>query len=516
MHGCRLTYALGCALMLVMVGAAPAWAGTVVVARSGGTVTATSVTPGSRDEVRMTLRGGSVFFIGGAFGTATDVNAGAGCVNGPTANDASCPGVTALVLRPGDADDTFTTRTFEPGDSEALGAAVDADMGPGDDALFVGEVAQPVLARGGTGSDGLFGGGGADRLEGGAGNDALGGGAGDDQFLGGADFDTAFYTDHAADVNVSLDGVRNDGDPAVGERDLLDAMEGIFAGNGDDILTGDDGLNDLTGGTGSDRIDGRGGFDRIFGQDGNDTIAARDGLADTVDCSTGDDILVADDIDIAFACERADRLPDLQPDRDGDGIDKPLDCNDLDGTTRPGAFDRPGDGIDQDCDGADDVDRDRDRDGFLAGFDCDDGNAAVHPGAREKLGNKVDEDCDRVADPFAAFPTTVLLSARITSVSELVGLVLVDLDGRERVLVSCKGAGCPRKPRRARAGKRAESLILDRLVRGARLQPGARLTVRITRRDRVRKIVTFTMRAGKSPKQRTRCRAPRGGRVARC
>ena len=140
-------------------------------------------------------------------------------------------------------------------------------------------------------------------------------------------------------------------------------------------------------------------------------IAARDGLADTVDCSTGDDIIVKDDIDIAFACEHADSLPDLQPDRDGDGIDKPLDCDDLAATTKPGAFDRPGDGVDQDCDGADDVDLDRDRDGFPRPLDCDDGKAGIHPGAKERLGNKVDEDCDRVADPFAAFPTTVLLSA---------------------------------------------------------------------------------------------------------
>ena len=282
------------------------------------------------------------------------------------------------------------------------------------------------------------------------------------------------------------------------------------------MIVGDDAPNTLAGTGGADRIDGRGGFDRLQGDEGNDTLLARDGLAERADCAEGVDVAITDTIDGPSECETVEAIPDLQPDRDGDGVDRPLDCNDLDATTKPGAFDRPGDGVDQDCDGADDVDLDRDRDGFLAGFDCDDGNAAIHPGAREKLGNKVDEDCDKLADPFAAFPTTVLLSTRLTSLTEIVGLVLVDLDGRERVRITCKGKGCTRKTRRARAGKRAESLILDRLVRGQRLRPGAKLAVRITRRDGVRKTVTFTARSGRSPKQRTRCVAPAGGRVARC
>jgi Ca2+-binding RTX toxin-like protein len=491
--------------------------------RAGNVVTIESTSPTQSEEVRMMIRGGNLTFVGGAFGTNTDVDANAGCTDlgGTNVHCGNGASVDRIVIRPSGGDDIFQTRILAAGDVPDLQALIDADMAAGDDSLSVSDNSQRVVAVGGDGSDGLFAGPAVDRLEGGPGNDRLAGGLGSDELLGGADFDNASYGGHTGNLTLDLDGQRDDGDPALGEADLLDGIESLQGGSGDDIITGDDGINDLEGGDGSDRIDGRGGFDRIGadfegGAGGNDTIFARDGLADTISCFGGFDIAFTDDVDIAFSCEDRQSIPDLQPDRDGDGIDKPLDCNDLDGTVRPGAFDRPGDGVDQNCDGADAVDNDRDRDGFVAGLDCDDGNRDIHPGAREVLGDRVDEDCDGVPDPFAAFPTEVLLSARLGQVTRVVGLVLVDLDGRERVRVTCKGKGCKLKPRRARAGRKADVLILDKQVRGLRMRPGMRLIVQMTRRDDVRKIVTFTARANKPPKQSARCVAPGGGRVAQC
>ena len=288
---------------------------------------------------------------------------------------------------------------------------------------------------------------------------------------------------------LDLDGRRDDGDPALGEADLLQSIESLSGGSGNDIITGDDGINDLDGRDGSDRIDGRGGFDQLagdfFGSDtgGNDTIFARDGLADTIDCADGVDLAITDDVDITFECENRQSIPDLQPDRDGDGIDKPLDCNDLAGTVRPGAFDRPGDGVDQDCDGADAIDTDRDRDGFHSPASTATTAAARFTPARcEMLGNRIDEDCDKVADPFAAFPDgrPALGAARRRHPGR-----------RPRARRPRRAASASGSPARARAasssraarkaGRRADSLILDKQVRGARLRPGARLIVRVTR-----------------------------------
>ena len=45
--------------------------------------------------------------------------------------------------------------------------------------------------------------------------------------------------------------------------------------------------------------------------------------------------------------------PTPNPDPHGDGALPPLDCDNANAAIRPGAADRPGDGIDQDCSGAD-------------------------------------------------------------------------------------------------------------------------------------------------------------------
>jgi hypothetical protein len=72
------------------------------------------------------------------------------------------------------------------------------------------------------------------------------------------------------------------------------------------------------------------------------------------------------------------------------------DCDDSDGTTFPGARDPFYDGLDQDCDAADDFDQDLDgaRHPSGGGLDCDDRDAAVAPGLPEVWYDGVDQDCD--------------------------------------------------------------------------------------------------------------------------
>ena len=52
-------------------------------------------------------------------------------------------------------------------------------------------------------------------------------------------------------------------------------------------------------------------------------------------------------------CDDMDAMVDSMTDADGDGATCVTDCDDMDATSYPGAFDQPGDGIDQDCAGGD-------------------------------------------------------------------------------------------------------------------------------------------------------------------
>ena len=88
-------------------------------------------------------------------------------------------------------------------------------------------------------------------------------------------------------------------------------------------------------------------------------------------------------------------------DADGDGYKSNKDCDDSNAAIFPGAPEIPGDGIDQNCDGIDppldncaDADGDGYTDGICGGEDCNDSDPAVYPGAPEICGDGIDQDCD--------------------------------------------------------------------------------------------------------------------------
>jgi hypothetical protein len=91
-----------------------------------------------------------------------------------------------------------------------------------------------------------------------------------------------------------------------------------------------------------------------------------------------------------------------QDDADGDGYGATggVDCDDTDPMVNPGAPEKCGDGVDQDCFGGDQPCSaivDNDGDGWYGEGDCDDSDPDVNPAAAEVC-NALDDDCDGFVD----------------------------------------------------------------------------------------------------------------------
>ena len=186
---------------------------------------------------------------------------------------------------------------------------------------------------------------GDDDMDGGPGNDGLAGGPvvptgtrvfgyraqapppvletaepnGSDTLRGGAGRDRVTYEMRLGPIDVTLDGVRNDGGP--GELDLVEADvemltggpgatrligdandNALEGGRGPDVLLGGDGndrvdggpldeaVDTLHGGEGIDALDGGPGDDRLEGSGGNDQLSGSGG-SDLVDGGVDDDVM---------------------------------------------------------------------------------------------------------------------------------------------------------------------------------------------------------------------------------
>jgi Ca2+-binding RTX toxin-like protein len=204
------------------------------------------------------------------------------------------------------------------------GGARTEDGRPGIDLESVGRDVEKII--GSNFSDVLFGSPGDDNITGGSGNDEMGGGAGDDFFFEGQGGPSGSDSIHGADgndrvsyagrtngVNVSLEGVRNDGEPGEGDQ-VFANVENITAGGGNDILIGNGAANDLQGFGGVDTLHGLGGNDTLqlgsksdfaFGGAGNDVILAGDGEPDTINCGENSDTANRDSVEtLVSGCEK--------------------------------------------------------------------------------------------------------------------------------------------------------------------------------------------------------------------
>jgi hypothetical protein len=412
-----------------------------------------------------------VFFLPTAADIVDPTTSDPNCIARPS-GASSCLARSRTRILTADQDDFFNVG--------AAGNVVELRMGGGADRVFT--TGSRIEAYGDGGNDELSGYTGLDRLDGGPGDDQLAPYSFGDTVVGGPGFDTVLYGG-ADPVAVTLDGVADDG--VAGQQQNIGAdVEAVRGGDGPDDITGTAAANALRGGGGGDTLQGGGGADALVGEGGNDTIRARDGAADTVDCGPGNDAVVVDVIDVVDAdCEIV-----TLPDDDGDGVRQPLDCDDTKASIRPGATEIAGDGIDQDCSGAD--------------LPKAGGPGPVGPGPVDPAPERVD----------ARLLARWGLGKRATIIIQF---DVRDIPSGGKVTMRCEGKGCPFK-RRTAEGKGGVAK-LGKHFKGAKLKPGTTLEVRVTAPGMVGKVVRYTFRSKRRlPSATRRCLPPGASKPAAC
>ena len=137
-------------------------------------------------------------------------------------------------------------------------------------------------------------------------------------------FATAAY---AADIDIIWGTVRADTLYGSSAPDIIQGLKGrdyIDGRKGDDRLYGNRGWDQVRGRPGDDSLVGGPVEDRLYGGAGNDTIFSRDYVwIDEVYCSSGEDSVYADRIDIVSAdCEFVKRLGNTQGGREQQAADE--------------------------------------------------------------------------------------------------------------------------------------------------------------------------------------------------
>jgi hypothetical protein len=165
---------------------------------------------------------------------------------------------------------------------------------------------------------------------------------------------------------------------------------------------------------------------------------------------------------------------------------------------------------------------DRDGDGAVEGFDCDDNNPARYPGADDKPGNKIDENCDGKDAPYPLLAGNIDLPTQRRAGSRILKLTRLEISpvvAGSTLRLSCTGGRVPCqrfKTVTRKITKNARVRTFTTLLPKAKLRPGAKFEVRVTKPATIGRVLLLTIFKAKNATKRPLCLPPAAKKPVLC